>query len=306
MTSLNTDLLARLLNYGKVAEDQTLAPPKAAGNQEIGSFDYKGRANLPSRLTNNMGDNAMVDPTVDEDARPLVITSEMLDKTKTILNNIGISDSDLALGNVRLKSAQACMKLVKQVTGKSLPDPEATDICAQLVQQLSIKLSEDLTDDADEDQLNEFFTELPVDARYSYTADTLGNILVKDSETDRSVYLRGVEAVELMGQLQMHGGTPETEQEILSQYQHVMEMGEAVSMDEDVKMSDYFGASSIAVDAIKALQGDVQNMKTRMQKLRAVCTHKNDVGGVFAADSMLEEIARMEHMVSDYLSKMTD
>ena len=306
MTSLNTDLLARLLNYGKVSENQTLEPAKAAGNDAIGSFTFKGRADMPNRLTNNMGDNPMVDPTVDEDARQLVITADMLSKTKTILNNIGIEDSDLALGNVRLKSAQACMKLVKQVTGKTLPDPEATNFCAELVQQLSIKLSEDVTDDADEDQLNEFFIDTPVDARFTYTVDTLGDVMVKDTETDRSVYLRGADAAELIGQLEMHGGSPETEQELLSQYQHVMEMGEAVSMDEDVKMSNYFGAGPIAVDAMSALAADVQNMKSRMQKLRAVCTHKHDVGGVFAADTMLEEISRMEHVVTDYMAKMND
>jgi hypothetical protein len=192
------------------------------------------------------------------------------------------------------------------VTGKAMPDVEATSMCAELIQQLSIKLSEDVTDDADEDQLNEFFVDLPVDARFTYTVDTLGDVLVKDTETDRSVYLRGTDAVELLGQLQMQGGSPETEQNILAQYQHVMEMGEAVSMDEDVKMSDYFGASSIAVDAIKGLSTDIQSMKGKMQKLRAICTHKNDVGGKFAAETILDEINRLEHSVSDYLKNMTD
>lgn len=307
--TLNTELLARLLNYGKVDEDQTLAPPKAAGNDVIGSFSFKGRADMPNRLTNNMGDNAMQDPEtaeVDEDARPTVITSDMLDKTKSILNTIGMSDSDLALGKVRLKSGQACIKLVKQVTGKVMSDLQATEFAAQLIQQLSIKLSEDLTDDGDEDQLNEFFTDTPVDARFTYTTDTLGDVMVRDTETDRSVYLRGADAVELLGQLQMHGGTPEQEQEVLAQYQHVMEMGESVAMDEDIQMSDYFGMPSSSMDVLQSISPDLKAIEMKLRKMRADAMYNSDLAGKMAAEIFIEEIENLDFRLKDYLAKASD
>lgn len=299
----------QLAKIKRVDETITLAPPAAAGAGAIGSFTFKGRADMPNRLTNRMGDNPMVDDTakeVDEQtSQSPVINDSVLNDVKRILNNIGISDADIAVGNVRLKSAQSCIKLIKQATGKVVSDTEATQLCAQLVDQLSMKLSEDLTSDGNDEELTEFF-DMPSDSRFTYTIDALGNVLIKDTQADTSVFLRGQDAVEFLGKLEMEGKNPEEIQKVLGYYQHVMEAGDEQSIDEDVQMSDYFGSTTEAVDAIKDLMIDIDNMKAKMVQLRGTSQHQGDVNGRFAAETIYDEIAKLEHAITDYVSKMTD
>lgn len=299
----------QLAHIKRVDENITLTPPKSAGADTIGSFTFKGRADMPNRLTNRMGDNPMVDDTakeVDEQtSQSPVINDSVLNDVKRILNNIGISDADIAVGNVRLKSAQSCIKLIKQATGKVVSDTEATQLCAQLVDQLSMKLSEDLTSDGNDEELTEFF-DMPSDSRFTYTIDALGNVLIKDTQADTSVFLRGQDAVEFLGKLEMEGKNPEEIQKVLGYYQHVMEAGDEQSIDEDVQMSDYFGSTTEAVDAIKDLMIDIDNMKAKMVQLRGTSQHQGDVNGRFAAETIYDEIAKLEHAITDYVSKMTD
>lgn len=306
MSEINTSLLARLLNYGKVDENVTLAPPKAAGDDTIGSFTFKGRADMPDRITNNMGDNPMVDDTakeVDEDAMPM-INSGVLDKVKSILNNIGISDSDIAVGNVRLKSSRACAKLIKQATGKAVSEDQAVDMCAKIVDELSMKLSEDLTAD-DSEELNEFF-DMPSDSRFTFTIDALGNVQLNDTEHGTGVLLRGQDAVEFLGKMEMEGKTPEDQQKVLAYYQHVMENTDDQSIDEDVAVSDYFGASQEAVDTLTSLKSDINSMKDKLKSMYAGAMRNGDVQGKMAAEQIMNDIKAFSDSLNQYIDKLTN
>jgi hypothetical protein len=308
MSEINTSLLARLLNYGKVEENTTLAPPKAAGADTIGSFTFKGRADMPDRITNNMGDNPMVDDTAEEvDERAdmgSIISNDVLDKVHGILNNIGISDSDIAVGNVRLKSAQACMKLVKQATGQAVDESQAIDMCAKIVDQLSMKLSEDLTSDGDEEELNEFF-DMPTDSRFTFTTDALGNIQINDTQEGTSVMLRGTDATDFLYKLETEGNTPEDQQKVMAYYQHVMESGEQ-SIDEDVAVNNFFGASQQSVDALSSLNADLTAMKTKIQSMYNQAMKDGDVEGKVAAQHFNGLINDFKSSLTEYISKLSD
>lgn len=308
MADINNSLIARLLNYGKVEENTTLEPPKAAGSDSIGSFTFKGRADMPARLTNNMGDNPMVDdtaPEIDErgDLGP-VVNDEVLNKVKTILNNIGISDADIAVGNVRLKSAQSCIKLIKQATGKAVDESQATQMCAEIVDQLSMKLSEDLTAD-DNEELNEFF-DMPADSRFTFTIDALGNVQLNDTQAGTGVLLRGQDAVEFLGKMEMEGQTPEDQQKVLAYYQHVMESNDNQSIDEDVAVGDYFGASQAAVDTLSSMNDDLRSMKDKLKTMHTTAMQNSDVQGKMAAEHFMREIQTFAASLHQYIDDLTN
>lgn len=290
--TLDNTLIARLVGYRRIDEDgeQTLRPGSAAGEDGIGSFSFTGRTAMANNLTNNMGDNPMK-----EEMQPVIINDDMLNKLQTILNAIGITDHDIALGNVTLNDNGA-IKVVRKLTGQTMEIGAAKKTCIDLLDALGNKLVG--AQSADHQQIDEF-VDAPEDSRFTYVLDVMGNVTIQDSETGKSIYLQGHDATEVIGELQMHGGTPEKEQNVLSQYVHVMEN---IEVTEDITMGGEVSAHSPA-SMLRTLQFDIDSMKSKLQNIRATAIKANDVTGKFASEMFQDEINTLERTLHDFLTK---
>ena len=294
----------QLAQIKKIDENVTLAPPKADGEDEIGSFSFKGRADMPDRLTNNMGDNPMAEDMYQPTSE---ITGEMLQILYDKLVSYGVSDEDIALGYDKL-SPKGYVKLARSMTGQTMDEPDAAD----LVKKALNTLSQDLVEDTYNTNLQEF-TDMPIDSQFTYVIDALGNVTVRDGDAGTEIHLKGQDALELIGELQMHGGTAEKEQYILSQYKHVMEDDDTVEMtadesdggelEEDVNMKDHFGIPEDAHALLAGLKHDIDSMKAKLTVMRATAIKNSDVMGKFAAELFQGEVQTLEHSLQDYLSK---
>ena len=302
---LNNSEIARLVGYRRTineAGEQTLVPARAPG--VFGDLSASGKSNMPDRVTNNSGDNGMVDPMVGEDMAPPKINGAMLDQLHELLKKIGVDDSDIALNAVMLKPS-GCVKVVKILSGQTMNEVAATEFCKDAIRALGQKMVGKA--EVQEDELNEF-QDMPEDSRFTYVTDAMGDITVSDAETGLSVHLRGHDAVELTGELQMHGGSADAEQKILSQYQHVMETGAECEgeVDEDVKMSQYFGATEGSQKMLQSLDGDIKSMHAKLLKMKELAIQSHDVNGRFAAETFIDEVEKLAHALQDYISKMND
>lgn len=303
---LNNSEIARLVGYRggrqlNEAGEQTLTSPRAPG--VFGDLSASGKSNMPDRVTNNSGDNGMVDPMVGEDAGMPKLSNSMLDSLHAMLTKIGVDDSDIALNAVMLKPS-GCSKVAKALTGTTMDESMAVEFFKDAIQALSRKLV-GTKEVAQEGELNEFM-DMPEDSRFTYVTDAMGDITVNDSQTGKSVHLRGSEAVELTGELQMHGGTADAEQKILSQYEHVMEEGMEAEVDEDVKMSQFFGATAGMDNMLQSLDGDIKNMHAKLSKMKQLAIDSHDMNGKFAAETFIHEVEALAHALSDYITKMND
>ena len=302
MKDLNNDLIARLVGYRRTlneSNEQTLVPKREPG--VFGDLSASGKSNMPDRLTNNSGDNGMATPEVDEDLGQAAITPEMLEKLHGLLNKIGVDDSDIALNSVMLKPS-GCIKVAKALTGSPMGDEQAVAFVKDAIGQLAQHLVGD--NSVQEDELNEF-QDFPEDSRYSYTTDAVGDVTVFDAVEGTQVHLRGSEAIELLGDLQMYGGTAEKEQEILAQYQHVMEDGEEGEVDEDVSNSKFFGSASVP-EMLGDLMGDVHAMQDKLTKMGKAAMNNGDASGKFAAEIFMAELNKLEASINDYMAKVAD
>jgi hypothetical protein len=295
---LNNKEIARLVGYRRTLNESptsTLASDRSPG--PVGELSASGRSNMPNRLTNNSGDNGMAEPVVGEASGPTAISPAMLDTLHGLLNKIGVDDSDIALNSVMLKPS-GCVKVAKILAGKSMADDEAVEFVKEAIAKLAQKLVGE--DSIQEDELNEFM-DMPEDSRFTYTTDAMGDVTINDSETGTSVNLRGSDAVELIGELQMHGGTQESEQEILAKYQHVMED----PVEEDAGNGQFFAAQGVP-EMMGDLMGDVHAMQDKLVKMAKAAMDGGNPQVKFAAEIFHAELARLEHTINDYTSKLGD
>lgn len=301
MKELNNDMIARLVGYRRnlnESNEQTLVPDRAPG--VFGDLSAAGRGNPKHNMTNNSGDNGLESP-VDEDMIPAAISQDMLEKLHGLLNKIGVDDSDIALNSVMLKPS-GCVKVTKALTGKPMDEAAAVDFVKEAISKLAQHLVGE--DSVQEDELNEF-QDFPEDSRFSYTTDAVGDVTVFDAVEGTSVHLRGSEAIELLGDLQMYGGTAEKEQKILAQYQHVMETGAEGEVDEDVSNSKFFGGASVP-EMLGDLMGDVHAMQDKLSKMAKAAMNNGDASGKFAAEIFMAELNKLEASINDYMAKAVD
>jgi hypothetical protein len=254
-------------------------------------------------MTNNSGDNGLEAP-VDEDMMPQAISPEMLEKLHGLLNKIGVDDSDIALNSVMLKPS-GCVKVAKALTGAPMDEAKATEFVKDAIGKLAQHLVGE--DSVQEDELNEF-QDFPEDSRFSYTTDSVGDVTVFDSVEGTSIHLRGSDAIELLGDLQMYGGTAEKEQKILSQYKHVMENGGEIEaeVEEDVSNSKFFGGSSKLPEFLGDLMGDVHEMQDKLASMAAGAQQHGDAQALFAAKIFMAEVEKLEASINDYMAKISD
>lgn len=217
--NIDPKIIARLLNYGQVQESDspygiTFDTPASRGD----AADHN--------QVNDMGDNPMKDPSIQED---VAITPIMLSKLNHLLNGIGIQDSDIAMGDVDLDADKAIM-ILKNVTGETLNGAAAQGKIAGMITQLGDRLM-----GKDEPQVNSLatkqtsqldeFQDIPYGSRFSYVVDSLGNVNIYDGDNGTAVNLTGEDAMQAIAELQAAGEDDDAVQQVLSQYQHVMENG---------------------------------------------------------------------------------
>lgn len=250
MTKIRVDLdrLQSMLKHRKltesVSESSEMEPYVGATSIQGQRKDYNANS--------NMGDNPMLRK--DDEAEESLAEGEgdnleMMNKMHDLLKQVGITDQAILAQRVSLKPSGA-VKLARILTGQSMSEQDAVafvnnaifELGQHLIDQreqpptsLADQVAEDEGDNLesadgdegdgitdDDDQLDEFY--MPSDyERFSYTTDSLGNVSVQDADTGKSVYLTGSDAVELLGELEMYGGSAEKEQDVLSKYEHVME-----------------------------------------------------------------------------------
>jgi hypothetical protein len=295
MKDLNNDLISRLVGYRRTLNESTVLQPEA------GPFSASGKANLPLRQTNNSGDNALEAP-VDEDMGQAAITADMLEKLHELLNKIGVDDSDIALNSVMLKPS-GCVKVAKALTGSPMGEEHAVEFVKDAIGRLAQHLVGEGS--VQEDELNEFH-DFPEDSRFTYTTDSVGDVTVFDAIEGTQVHLRGGDAIELLGDLQMYGGTSEKEQKVLAQYQHVMEDGEELEVDEDLRNSQFFDGGSSVPEMLGDLMGDVHAMQDKLTKMAKTAMNNGDTSGKFAAEIFMAELNTLEASINDYMAKIVD
>jgi hypothetical protein len=301
MKDLNNDLIARLVGYRRnlnESNEQTLAPKREPG--VFGDLSAAGKGNLPLRPTNNSGDNALEAP-VDEDMMPAAVSPEMLEKLHGLLNKIGVDDSDIALNSVMLKPS-GCVKVAKALTGSPMDEGKAVEFVKDAISKLAQHLVGE--DAVQEDELNEF-QEFSHDDRFSYVTDAVGDVTVFDAVDGTGIHLRGSDAMELLGDLNMYGKTPEQVQEILAKYQHVMETGEEGEVAEDVSNSKIFGSQGLP-EMLGDLMSDVHSMQDKLASMAGSAQQNGDPQALFAAKVFIGELQNLEDAINDYMRKISD
>ncbi len=137
-----------------------------------------------------------------------------LDRLQNIINSGGIDDDDIAQG-VQF-SPTGYQKLAAKM-GVRLN--EIRNMVNELIQKVR---NENSTDSEDEFAITE-----DVGDEYTFEADILGNMTVRNTKTGEESYVQGSEAAELKQALDHH---PDNAQDILAQY---MEEAEPVMEDDE-------------------------------------------------------------------------
>lgn len=175
-------------------------------------FVKKGTADIRQKMNNpRFGDNSLEDVTVNEEFELPYDQSVKLDKLQTILNDAGVSNDEIIAGIGGLKPD------AKKRVANAINVPE--DKVDFMLRLLSTKLSEE--DKKNYQLFNESYRKImESNDRFGYQDDALGNVTVNDSKTGKSVYITGSEASNLLDNIFRN---PENTQEILSNYEHLME-----------------------------------------------------------------------------------
>jgi hypothetical protein len=116
---------------------------------------------------------------------------EQLAELRKMLNGVNVTDEHLSRG-LRL-TAEGTEKVAKRFGIQTSEVPQMIQACADMV-------AADLKEDS---------------SRFSYEADYMGNLTLRDAESGEEVYLQGDEAFALAGKLEQH---PDQEEVLISQY----------------------------------------------------------------------------------------
>lgn len=303
---IDLKLLQRLLNHGRIDE---------VGVGYPNGMDTDAPAAHQDHLqTNNQGDNPMRDPSSDHEDEALAeegtgcaVTQQMCDDLTYLMRARGVSTAIIAMEDFfvdrqgRLCVGNDAFSPEEQMTmAREIHlDCDAKEVGENLIavlRAISRGIDESMGCKTDTHQeLDEFRPESqPIDARFTYNVDHLGHVTVCDSQTGKEIYLKGSDALELLGQLKDVHGEGQI-QHILSQYQHVMETSDIDQFNAE------FASSSVA--ELSALEQDIASMRAKLQAMMNKAHKTGDVTGVFAADTFVGEVDRFEHALKDYLQK---
>ena len=250
------------------------------------SIDYSPVATgRDHNQTNQMGDNPLP---LEEDTGE--VTELMLDHLYDILHNAGKSDSDIALNNVKIKPTSAEKVLRTIAPGQSFQNP--AEFLSKALAALATRM------DPEKEAVVEF-QEIPSDARFVHNIDTMGNVKVTDSQTGKEIVLTGEDALDVIGELEMYGDSPEKVQEILANYQHVMEG----DLSEDGETPT--GSTSAVVSGLNGVMVDVRNMQNKLDQMVDRAENDGDVVAAFAAKLFTEEVSKLSAMLEEYLKQQS-
>jgi hypothetical protein len=218
----STDDDVTVLGFGEdeeMDEDDAMveAPWDADTNKECDDVDHE-YDDIPKR---SMSVNPKTQP-VEEGVMDTIrqsVNPETMSKAHSVLTKAGISDTAIMNRDVNMKPS-GWTKLAHILSKEAMADCDAEDYCKHVLHALADKLEEGKA--IAESTLNEF-EGMGGDQRFGYTTDSLGNVNITDARTGASLYLQGQDAQELLGDLAIHGSTPEATQAILSQYEHVLD-----------------------------------------------------------------------------------
>lgn len=191
---------------------------------KIKSYDFKSQSDMGLRATGGYGDNAMADPSiVDENAES---EPSQVDRLHDKLLRAGITNQQIVAG------VTLTPKGIQKVAAEF-------GISAKEVLTLMKTLPKHLT------RKNDLLTELR-GARYSYEADFMGNVVVRDSEsTDEEPRMfPGYKGQKLLGLLNAHENDLKAQQAVLAQA-----MAEPLHESEDGFVQDFDFEDEIANDA---------------------------------------------------------
>lgn len=277
MTKFDAKKIMEMATYGRASLSEST---QMQGDYSV---DYSPTASgRDHNQVNQMGDNPLP---LEEDSND--VTDDMLDHLHEILQNAGKSDSDIAMNNVKIKPTSA-EKVVRTVA----PGVEIADAPAFLDKMLAA-LAARL--DPNTEQVNEF-QEVPSDARFVHTIDTLGDVKITDSQTGKEIVLTGEDAMEVIGELELHGDSPEKVQEILSHYQHVME---------DDESHPGTNMPSPAVQGLKGMEVDLKNMENKLKQMLDKAESTGDVVTATAANLFKEELDKLVTAIDDYVKQQS-
>jgi hypothetical protein len=293
---LDLNLLARLLKHRRFDETGYLTGMEASA----------GDAGADHLQVNQMGDNPMKDPsTALKETFDGTVTPEMIERLKEMLAADGIGEAAIAMQDYSFDGdglltigdttfpEHDMLEMANQM-GCSCGDVgEAGDMILAVLEAMGDNMQESMGFPALSKKLAEFrANDATIDARFTHTVDSLGDVVINDAVTGKSVYLQGSDAMELLGQIP-DGASEGQLQHVLSQYQHVMESEQVVNdMDSAID----------TVSELKSLDVDLQNMRLKLEAMSSKAQQSGDVAAACAADMFTAEVERFEQSLAEYLS----
>lgn len=304
MSELNIKRIMNLARYG-LGESNDYRE-ETAEQEEYGETHVTGEPKTDNRQVNNHGDNPMIDHSKLAEGLSTRVQSVLGIMFSDVASSIVTGDYQAAPGGVTIGDEFVPVDEIIDFFDQA--GIEYTGDIGQAISKFIRILDQyeaDFEDDGEEHgKLNEF-RDGPLKKRFSHTVDSLGEVTVHDAEAGTSVHLTGEDALELLGELELHGKSEEMIQQILSQYQHVMEQqideyGQP-SNNPDADEFNFFGAHSL--DELKSLDDDFASMVGKLKKMHERAKAQHDFGGMFAAETFIEEIGKLKDYVTEYISK---
>lgn len=231
----------------------------------------KGRADTKVRGTsarygdNDMEDDALLDETYNDAGDDDSVTgfdsvqdefnkskipdpkSSIIDKVQAMLQKAGVSDVEMRQGIDLTDAGKQKVAARLGISAKEVP---------MLLASLSTRLRgdeahEESAYESVEEDYHSIMNEDDNSTRFGYEKDSLGNVTVTDTQTNKKVYLQGSEATDLLNRLEQ---SPDAEQDILSGLEPLMEFN-------DIEHRNHIPLSK--EDRVRATL-----LKTKIEKLR--------------------------------------
>jgi hypothetical protein len=191
---------------------------------EVNALQAQQQFTAAKELINQIRYDHHMQESIDEGVMDIIhaaVPPETVEKLHQLLAKIGIHDAAILAHDVDLTPA-GYTKLAHKLTGEAMSDADAKDYCKHVMHALAQQLEEHVphvVDESDE-MLHEF---IGGEHQFNYVTDTMGNVQISDAVTGASVYLQGQDAQEFLGAIEQAGGDEDLEQDIMSQYEHVMD-----------------------------------------------------------------------------------
>jgi uncharacterized protein YdcH (DUF465 family) len=221
----------------------------------------------------------------------------MMRSVQDYLKSQNLHDCDIAMDDYRRDGDKIIVcdnELDASDMAVSIGIAQRGDDAAKFLVKVLDKMASDYFPEAV--QLSEFNeTGNALTARFTYDVDSLGDVLVRDTDSDKEIWLHGEDALELLAQLP-DNASEGIIQHVLSQYQHVMEGSN--SLDEDIAAVK----DSVIADGLANLVDKANQLDNELQRLKKGARSTGDTRAFFAFEHFEGQIKKLRDDITHYLT----